>query len=63
MRIYKYSMGFRTPAADQSYWSIYLNHDLSEGEQAFTTEFQNKSFRAHASYPSLTSQERVDAAR
>ena len=29
MRIYKYSMGFRTPAVDQSYSSIYYNHDLS----------------------------------
>ena len=28
MRIYKYSMGFRTPAVDQSYSSIYYNHDL-----------------------------------
>ena len=28
MRIYKYSMGFRTPAVDQSYSSIYYKHDL-----------------------------------
>ena len=27
------------------------------------SEFQNKSFRAHASHPSLTSRERVDTAR
>ena len=29
MRIYKCSTGFRTPAVDQSYWSIYYNHDLN----------------------------------
>ena len=28
MRIYKYPMGFRTPAVDQPYSSIYYNHDL-----------------------------------
>ena len=28
-RIYKYSRGFRTPAVDQSYWSVHYNYDLN----------------------------------
>ena len=40
MRIYKYSMGFRTPAVDQSYSSIYYNHDLNSSSTLLITLLQ-----------------------